>query len=110
MEMPRERTVAAGRGGAGSVGRAVYPALIIATQLLDVLALVLAWGHGAEANPLMAEAIGVVGLGWTAALKLTVGTGVAGVVWLLDLRHRGAIAVICLIGCIGALSALIAVL
>jgi hypothetical protein len=109
-EMSREQAITNHRAGATSSGRVVYPALIVATQLLDALALVLAWGHGAEANPLMADAIMVVGLGWTLALKLAVGTAVAAVVWLLDLRHRGAIAVICLIGCAGALSALVAAL
>lgn len=108
--MSREQAITNRRAGEASHGRALYPALIVATQLLDALALVVAWGHGAEANPLMADAILAVGLGWTLALKLAVGTGVAAVVWRLDLRHRGAIAIICLIGCVGALSALVAAL
>ena len=83
--------------------------LIIATQLLDALALVLAWGHGVEANPLMASAIGAVGLGGVIVIKAVVATGIGAVVWSLDLRLRGGLAFVCLIGCAGALSALVAV-
>ncbi len=89
--------------------RLTYPALIIATQLLDALALLLAWGRGVEANPLMASAIGAVGLGGIVVFKAAAGTGVGAVVWRLDLRLRGGLALVCLVGCTGALSALVAV-
>jgi hypothetical protein len=95
-------------GDGQAVSRATYPLLIIATQALDALALVLAWGHGIEANPLMAASIRVVGLGGIIALKVLAGSAVAAVVWRAGFRHRGGIVLICLIGCIGALSALLA--
>jgi hypothetical protein len=85
-----------------------YPALIIATQLLDALALILAWGRGVEANPLMAGAIAVVGLGGIVALKATVAVGIAAIAWRYDFQSRSWLPVICLIGSIGALSALMA--
>jgi hypothetical protein len=48
--------------------RSTYPALIVATQLLDAIALVLAWGHGIEANPGMA-ASAMRRSGWRAASR-----------------------------------------
>lgn len=91
------------------MSRWTYPALIIATQLLDALSLVLAWGRGHEANPLMAAAIGVVGLGEIVGLKATVGAGMAAAVWRVDIRSRAGLTLVCLIGSVGALTALIAV-
>ncbi len=86
-----------------------YSALIIATQLLDALALVLAWGHGVEANPLMAAAIAAVGLGEVVALKAVVGVGIAAIVWGYDFRSHAWLPLTCLVGSVGALSALMAV-
>jgi len=93
----------------GRLRRATYAALIVSTQLLDALALVVAWGHGAEANPLMAASIGALGLGGIVALKLSVGTIIAAIVWLHDFRFQAWFPLICLVGSLGALSALIAV-
>jgi hypothetical protein len=107
--MQHGRTMIAGRvRDAQTVSRATYPVLIVATQALDALALVVAWGHGVEANPLMAATIRVVGLGGIVAIKILAGSAVAAVVWRAGFRHRGGIVLICLIGCIGALSALLA--
>jgi hypothetical protein len=91
------------------VSRWTYPALIITTQLLDALALVLAWGRGVEANPLMVAAIGAIGLGGIVALKSAVGAGVAAIAWRFDLRYQVGLTLVCIIGSVGALSALIAV-
>jgi hypothetical protein len=95
-------------GSSDLAHRGTYPALIIITQLLDALALVVAWGHGVEANPLMATAIAAVGLAGIVALKIAVGIAIAAVVWRLDFRLRGGLALVCLVGCVGALSALVA--
>jgi len=101
--------IAAQTRDGGPVSRWTYPALIIVTQMLDAFALVLAWGSGVEANPLMAAAIGAVGLGGIVGLKVAVGVGVAAVVWRVDFGYRAGITLVCLIGSLGAVSALIAV-
>ena len=78
--------------------------LILATQALDALALMLALHSGHEANPLMAAVLAAGGVGTLLAVKLGVGAllgvGVA--------RVRPALAPwFGLVGCAGALSALV---
>jgi hypothetical protein len=78
--------------------------LVFATQALDALGLMLALGKGHEANPLMSAILAAGGIGALLAVKLGVGALIA--VGVAAIRP-GLAPWFGLIGCAGALSALV---
>jgi shikimate 5-dehydrogenase len=81
-------------------------ALVLATQALDALGLLLALGHGQEANPLMLALLGAGGFGAVLAAKLAGGVALGAVA---ARRVPRAVPWLALVGCIGCLSELLVV-
>jgi hypothetical protein len=82
--------------------------LVLATQALDALGVVLATGHGHEANPMMAALLSV-GAGPMLLSKMGAAVVVAVGAAYLSRYWRSVPAMIGLVGCVGCLSALLAV-
>jgi hypothetical protein len=58
---------------------------------------------------MMAAVLGTLGLPAIIAVKALAGGLIALVIWRLGVRSRNGIAAICLVGCVGALTELMAV-
>lgn len=82
-------------------------ALVASTQALDALSLLLARDHGTEMNPVGAWLLAEFGFLFVLALKVAVGAACGYIAYRNVPR---AVPILSLMGCVGALSALVALL